>query len=266
MTIASRIFLVLGLCLIFSASASGWTLLSPDKYGRVTIDNFSLKAGLPPVRFDHWLHRAVYTCRLCHVDIGFAMEKNETKITAEANSKGFYCGACHNGIRTFKDRKIFASCWTRLGTAEEKKRCDRCHIGAKTESQQNDYASFTAKLPRETSGNFIDWEKAEAESLIMPVDYLDGISVKRKPMKAQEDFSITSQSTWMSDIIFSHKKHILWNGCEVCHPDIFPSVKKNTHSYSMLDISSGQYCGVCHGRVAFNLNFCERCHSKPVGP
>lgn len=266
MTIVSRIFLVLGLFVISSSSASGWTLPAPDKYGQVIIDNFSRNAGTPPVKFDHWLHRAIYTCRLCHVDIGFAMEKNETKITAEANSKGFYCGACHNGIRTFKDHKIFASCLTKLGTAEEVKRCDRCHIGTKTESQQNDYATFTVKLPKEKFGNLIDWEKAESESLIVPIDYLEGISNKRKPLKAQEDFSITSQSTWMSDIIFSHKKHALWNGCEVCHPDIFPNIKKNTHSYSMFDISEGKYCGVCHDHVAFPLNFCDRCHSKPVGP
>ena len=49
------------------------------------------------MRFDHWLHRSKFTCRVCHVDIGFAMEAKGTKVTADMNVKGFYCGSCHNG-------------------------------------------------------------------------------------------------------------------------------------------------------------------------
>ena len=47
---------------------------APADYGRVVINNASQKAGLAPVVFDHWLHRAKYTCRLCHIDIGFGMK------------------------------------------------------------------------------------------------------------------------------------------------------------------------------------------------
>ena len=50
----------------------------PSEYGRVTINNFSQQAGLPPVVFDHWVHRSMFTCRLCHVDIGFAMAAGAT--------------------------------------------------------------------------------------------------------------------------------------------------------------------------------------------
>ncbi len=60
-------------------------------------NNSSEKAGLSPVVFDYWLHRAKFTCRVCHVDIGFAMEASATKIKAETNIKGFHCGSCHNG-------------------------------------------------------------------------------------------------------------------------------------------------------------------------
>ena len=37
----------------------------PPEYGRVVINNYSEAAHLSPVVFDHWLHRAEYTCRLC---------------------------------------------------------------------------------------------------------------------------------------------------------------------------------------------------------
>src|SRR5512143_3267672 len=95
---------------VCAVPASAWIISAPENYGRVIIKNFSLEAGLQPVRFDHWLHRSLYTCRLCHVDVGFAMEANGTKITADANSRGLYCGACHDGARTHKLKKIFPSC------------------------------------------------------------------------------------------------------------------------------------------------------------
>ncbi len=229
------------LFLVRAVPSAAWVMPAPQDYGLVIIDNFSGKAGLAPVRFDHWLHRAIYTCRLCHVDIGFAMEANGTKITADANSKGFYCGACHDGTRIYNDKKIFASCTAGPAKPGEAETCIRCHfVGKKDgEKQEYDYATFTAKFPKRNFGKLIDWEKAESERLIQPVDFLEGVSFQRRALKAQKDFSITSKSTWMPDIIFSHKKHVIWNGCEVCHPDIFPSVKKGAVKYTMLEIVRG---------------------------
>jgi c(7)-type cytochrome triheme protein len=82
----------------------------PPEFGRVVLDAESKKAGVPAVVFDHWLHRSKYTCRLCHVDIGFAMTANGTKVKAADNAAGFYCGACHDGKRVTDGRKIFDSC------------------------------------------------------------------------------------------------------------------------------------------------------------
>src|SRR5512137_1062661 len=69
----------------------------PSEYGRMIISNFSQQSGMPPVVFDHWVHRSMFTCRLCHVDIGFAMSAGATKIRAADNMNGIYCGTCHNG-------------------------------------------------------------------------------------------------------------------------------------------------------------------------
>jgi len=243
---------------------SGFPVVPPQEYGRVVIKNYSGAAGLAPVVFDHWLHRARFTCRLCHVDIGFAMQSGGTGISADTNAKGFYCGSCHNGSYTFEDKKVFASCSTKVSDAGDP-RCERCHSYGRKVKKEYDFFTFTRDLPRKGLGNGIDWETAEEKGIIRPVDFIPGISVKRKPLKPQEDFTIKARGKWIkADIIFSHKKHVKWNGCEVCHPDIFPITKQGPQSFTMFDISGGQYCGLCHGNVAFPINECRRCHTKPV--
>jgi c(7)-type cytochrome triheme protein len=127
-----------------------------------------------------------------------------------------------------------------------------------------EFAAFAKKLPKTVLGSGIDWEQAETSGLIKPVDFLDGISIRRPPLKVQKDFAIEPKAAGIEDVVFSHKKHAVWNGCEVCHPDIFPSVQKGTTAYSMSQINEGQYCGVCHDKVAFPLHDCQRCHIKPA--
>jgi len=72
-----------------------------DEYGNVVMNNFSEKEKMAPVVFKHWLHRSKYTCRLCHVDIGFAMQAGATGVTEADNKIGMYCGSCHNGKEAF---------------------------------------------------------------------------------------------------------------------------------------------------------------------
>jgi len=254
---------VVSLVLCLSATAAARKIPLPENYGRVVMDNYTQRGEFPPVVFDHWLHRANFTCRVCHVDIGFAMEANGTKITAEANRKGFYCGACHDGKRPFKDRKIFAACSEKGKVSDaDKMRCDRCHSWRKNVKREYDYATFTKDFPKRIG--YVDWETAEEKGIIKPADFLEGVSIKRAKLKPQKDFSIKSQGSWMADIIFSHEKHAVWNGCELCHPEIFPSVKKGQFRYTMFEIYRGEYCGLCHLNVAFHAIDCSRCHTKPV--
>ena len=245
----------------FSLPGMPW----PSALGRAVINNYSTKAGLPPVVFDHWLHRAMYTCRLCHVDIGFAMKVGATGIRAQDNEQGFFCGACHNGKRLYGGKPIFAAC-SNSPASGGGGRCFRCHLDRSRAAPEYDFATFTGKLPKESQipdwkdSGMIDWEKAEEEGLIKPSDYLEGVSIKRPELKTPPDFSYKPRCGW-SDIIFSHRKHAVWNGCEVCHPDIFP-VKKGGVRFSMNDIVKGRYCGVCHDKVAFPLLFCQKCHAN----
>lgn len=233
----------------------------PDVYGRVIINNYSTKAGRAPVVFDHWLHRSRFTCRLCHVDLGFAMEPGGTRINASGNISGQYCGACHNGKMVVGDRKVFEAC-SKKSAPEEARLCERCHSLGKNVKKENDFYAFTKKYPEELFGNEIDWEKAEADGIIRLSDVMEGY-VKRSSLPIPKDFELKSSGSWMSDIKFSHKKHAVWSGCESCHPDIFNVEKGATH-YTMIQVFDGEYCGICHGTVSFPLLDCRRCHKKPV--
>jgi c(7)-type cytochrome triheme protein len=235
----------------------------PQEFGRVVIKNHSEQAGLAPVVFDHWVHRARFTCRLCHVDIGFAMKAGATDVRAADNLRGQYCGACHNDRTPVDGKKIFESCRP-PGEPHSEAVCNRCHSLGKDVKPSLDFATFAKGMPRGRFGNGIDWELAEHDKLIKPSDFLPEISIRRTPLTAQKDFALNPKLQGMPDIIFSHSKHTVWNGCELCHPEIFVGVKRGATRYSMVDIFQGKYCGACHVTVAFPLLDCQRCHSKPV--
>ncbi|KPK25753.1 MAG: class III cytochrome C [Desulfobacterales bacterium SG8_35_2] len=229
----------------------------PYEYGEVVINNYSKGTQVSPVVFDHWLHRAKFTCRLCHVDIGFAMKAGETDIRAADNINGYYCGSCHNG------KTAFFSCNNDY-SIKHSDTCDRCHSFGKAVVKKYNFNEFVKEWPRERFGNGLDWEKAEQQGMISPVDFLEGVSIKREKLTDQNDFELGAKYEGMPDIIFSHQKHTVWNGCELCHPEIFIGIKKGLTKYSMEDIFAGKYCGVCHSSVAFPLLDCQRCHTEKI--
>jgi c(7)-type cytochrome triheme protein len=232
--------------------------LRPNEFGNVVIDNHSsLTNTVAPVVFKHWLHRSRYTCRLCHIDIGFAMYREETGITCDDVENGFYCGTCHDGKEAFG--RVKASL-----TGKRTKNCKRCHSYGEAVEFKHKFYEFRRKLPKERLGNGINWQKAEEANLIKLKDFIKDISVKRKKrLKDPRELEVSLGETVMPDIIFSHKKHAVWSGCELCHPELF-GVKEGDTVYSMKEIFDGKYCGVCHGIVAFPNNDCQRCHTKEV--
>lgn len=258
-TILLITFFLLGVITIAFAQSGGTRKKRPrsDEYGNVLNNNFSKKNNIAPSVFNHWLHRARYTCRLCHVDIGFAMEAGETAITENDNLNGLYCGACHNGKEAFgpKESGLFGKAI--------KANCDRCHSHNKKIKFEKDFYEFTQYFPRSRFGDKIDWLKTEEKGLIKLKDYLKDVSVKRDSLKYSVDKTLKAKIKGMPDILFSHQKHAVWNGCELCHPDIF-GIKKGSTIYSMQDIFEGKYCGSCHGKVAFPNLDCRLCHTKDV--
>jgi c(7)-type cytochrome triheme protein len=226
----------------------------PSEYGKVILDNS--KTGPGPVVFDHWLHRSMFTCRLCHVDVGFAMQAKATGISASTNRQGFHCGACHDGKKVFEGKTIFPACSDTPN--ENGQQCDRCHSLGKKGVRKYQYKEFTAKFPKGIYG--VNWEAAEKSGVIKPADFVEGLSVKRTKMQNRQDFSVNSAYWWVRPVGFSHEKHSVWNGCELCHPEIFPTAQKNTVPFSMFSNIEGRNCGACHGKVAFPLNNCQGCH------
>ncbi len=190
------------------------------------------------------------------------MQAGQTDITALDNMQGYYCGTCHNGQMVVGNRKVFESCRDQMNPRNQK-RCEKCHAMGKKAERDYDFRTFTRDLPKGRFGNGVDWEKAEDTGKLKPIDFIEGISIKRQPLTAQKDFGLDAESG-MPNIIFSHAKHTVWNGCELCHPDIFIGVKKGMTRYSMVDIYEGKFCGACHVTVAFPLTDCQRCHAQPV--
>lgn len=228
----------------------------PDEYGNVVMNNGSEAAKIAPVVFSHWLHRAKYTCRLCHVDLGFAMVAGRTGVREQDNRHGLYCGACHDGKLAFaaEERSL-------LG--KTKVNCERCHSLGKDVALEHEFYDFVGGFPRARFGNRVDWLVAEEQELITLQDQLAGVSIARKPLKAPLDTMIDPKAFEMPNIIFSHEKHAVWNGCELCHPQIF-GVRKGSTVYEMQDIFDGKYCGACHGKVAFLTLDCQLCHTEEV--
>jgi len=263
-----RALFIIVIALIFAGVALAQTGVKkrrplPYEYGRVVLDNYATKSGLAPVVFDHWLHRAKFTCRLCHVDIGFAMKAGTTGIKASDNMQGYYCGTCHNGKLAVNGKTVFASC-SEEPAQKNSALCDRCHSLGKKVTKEYDFRTFTKDFPRGRFGNGVDWEKAEEDGIVKPLNFIEGVSFKREPLAVQKDFELEAKVKGMPNIIFSHKKHTVWNGCELCHPEIFIGVKKGTTQYTMVENYQGKFCGACHMSVAFPLIDCQRCHTEKV--
>ena len=86
----------------------------------------------------------------------------------------------------------------------------------------------------------------------------DGVLAALRP---RHDSEIIMRNTLsFPPVRFPHDAHNLWMSCEMCHDRIFkPEIDGN--DISMSKILDGEYCGLCHGAVAFPLTECNRCHS-----
>ena len=227
------------------------------EYANVVINNVSEKNNIAPVVFNHWLHRAQYSCRVCHVDLKFSLKANGSGITEGANNKGLFCGACHNGKEAFAPEEKGKS------AGDSKKNCDRCHSYGKKVTFEKKFYEYTKDLPRARFGNGVNWMKAEEDKILTLKDEIKGVSAKRSGKDIPGDEELLPKEQTMPHIIFSHKKHAVWNGCVLCHPSPFEE-KAGATKFTMEQIFRGKYCGTCHGKVSFPTLDCQRCHAKPI--
>ncbi len=66
----------------------------------------------------------------------------------------------------------------------------------------------------------------------------------------------------LPDVVYPHFPHTLWLDCKNCHPSIFV-MQAGLNPVTMSNIEEGEFCGRCHGKVAFPLSECNRCHIQP---
>lgn len=115
-------------------------------------------------------------------------------------------------------------------------------------------------IPKEASG-VEDWVKAFQENKIKPHESLDLAKPHVPPFMFDVEIPAVGS---MPNVIFPHFPHTFWLDCGNCHPGIF-MMKKGGNPISMVKIVNGEFCGRCHGRVAFPIANCTRCHVKPKG-
>jgi c(7)-type cytochrome triheme protein len=65
--------------------------------------------------------------------------------------------------------------------------------------------------------------------------------------------------------VFPHGAHTAVLSCATCHPAIF-QMAAGADPITMAKIYAGEYCGRCHGKVAFlPATACGRCHPVMAG-
>jgi c(7)-type cytochrome triheme protein len=114
-------------------------------------------------------------------------------------------------------------------------------------------------LPDSNSGNYVQWNEAMDQGLIEPRNSITPVST---PPIVLDLNIIREVKGSMPDVVYPHKQHTQWLDCSNCHPAIFIP-QKGANQISMASILLGEKCGVCHGKVAFPVSECRRCHSRP---
>ncbi len=120
------------------------------------------------------------------------------------------------------------------------------------------FAELEAALPRDVMGN-LDWVAAAKEGLIQPRPGIDPDTpdIPPMPLDVRLDPGIPSM-----EVVFPHAAHTYWLRCDNCHPAIF-QMRAGADPITMAAIFAGEYCGRCHGKVAFPpATGCPRCHVK----
>ncbi len=205
--------------------------------------------------FPHRAHTEWLGCESCH-PAPFQMARGATPITMAKIQAGEYCGACHGKV-AFKIEGA----------------CARCHSGFPAQPKwrpseaprtpvegARSWAEASKLLPVTAGGP--DWSKALAEGVIAPRAGLDPSAAARPIMPL--DVELVPEGNPAFKVVFPHQAHTEWLGCESCHPALF-QMARGTNPITMAKIQAGEYCGACHGKVAFPVEACGRCHAILAG-
>lgn len=123
-----------------------------------------------------------------------------------------------------------------------------------------DWQEAARLLPKDSTGR-VDWDQALKTGIIKP---RSGIGANA-PEQAVLEFGVNLASAGkFFSVTLSHGAHTRWLACGSCHPAVFPLRRQAEPTVvTMAKIDAGQYCGACHGTVAFRVEGrCVRCHTK----
>ena len=151
---------------------------------------------------------------------------------------------------------------------EKQKRLLQEYIGnidiqSLSDKLQEDFAgapkAFSA-LPKDHAG-FVNWNKSVTDGIIRPLGALQGEEGDNEGYFANMMVFETKVAE-IPNVLFPHGMHTYWLSCESCHPKPFKK-KRGSNNFTMGEVIRGEFCGKCHGKVAFppgTFKNCNRCH------
>ena len=202
------------------------------------------------VTFSHGPHTAWLACATCHPAIFPLRQAKPTVITMAKIQAGQYCGVCHGRV-AFSARADCSRCHTKNLPATEW----RSPEPRKPIETAKSWDEAKKTLP--AADGMVDWSKALSQGVIAPRAGIDPKTEDQAVLPL--DVELIPATGEMFKAIFPHKTHTEWLSCPNCHTGIF-QMAKGADAITMEKINSGQYCGVCHGKVAFPATTCGRCH------
>lgn len=210
------------------------------------------------VVYPHGPHTRWLACQNCHPKI-FPLRRGTgpAPITMAKIRAGQYCGVCHGKVAFGLDGEC-TRCHTKVPAVSAWRRPEeprRPIERAATWEAAQKLLPFTGGMP--------DWAKALADGVIAPRPGLDPEAADQPVFTLDVDLVPADNPTFR--VVFPHATHTARLSCAICHPAIFP-MAAGTVPISMAKIYAGQYCGVCHGKVAFAVpTGCPRCHPVFAG-
>lgn len=218
----------------------------------------SSSSRLFSVTFSHGAHTQWVTCGNCHPAVFPLKRQAEPIVVTMAKVRdGQYCGVCHGKVAFGLEGRC-GRCHTKIPPTTDWRPSEKPGKPIEGAATWNDAVKL---LP--ISAGAPDWGKALAQGVIAPRPGVD-------PKAADEavfplDVELVPLDNPPFKVIFPHETHTAVLSCASCHPGIF-QMAKGADPITMEKIYAGEYCGRCHGKVAFSVpTGCPRCHPVLAG-
>lgn len=210
--------------------------------------------------YSHAVHTQWLTCKNCHPSI-FPLERDRRSsrpVTLADIKAGKACGVCH-GTVAFAADQACARCHKRLPSQSDWRPSEEPQTPIE---RARTWKEAARHLP--VNNGMPDWARAVAEGVIAPRAGIDP-DVVEQPLFPL-DVELVPVEAPVFKAVFPHAAHTAVLTCASCHPVIF-QMRAGADAITMEKIFAGEYCGRCHGKVAFDVpTGCPRCHEALVGP